>query len=169
MKKGAKPRMSTFIMADSRLLHLQITIAWKNYLSIRHFIIADDMLASDPFRSAFLLSDSPDDIEVVIKDLARLQEGDALPSDGRNTLVITGNLKNVQKLMMCPFVADAIYVSFVRSRYGGFLARNYALLDQEDCRILDGLDKLAAPLIFQRCPADPAFSWNSIKGDAGYV
>lgn len=141
-----KVKLSTYIIVDKRLLHLQIANAWKRYLSVSCFIIADDTLACDSFRKSLLLEDMAYDVELKVKDL-----------------------KNVERLLTCPFVVDAIYISFIRSWAGSYLVQNYALLDQEDCRILDALDTLPVPLIFQRSPADPAYSWSSIKGSAGYV
>lgn len=163
-----KVKLSTYIIVDKRLLHLQIANAWKRYLSVS-FIIADDTLACDSFRKSLLLEDMAYDVELKVKDLTQMyKQADGWEPDG-NTLIITGDLKNVERLLTCPFVVDAIYISFIRSWAGSYLVQNYALLDQEDCRILDALDTLPVPLIFQRSPADPAYSWSSIKGSAGYV
>lgn len=164
-----KIEVSTYIMVDNRLMHLQIANAWKRYLSVSCFIIADDTLARDSFRKSFLLEDMVDDVELKVKDLTQMyKQADGWEQDG-NTLIITGNLKNVERILACPFAVDAIYISFIRSWAGSNLVRNYALLDQEDCRILNDLDILPVPLVFQRSPADPAYSWSSIKGSVGYV
>ena len=138
-----KVKLSTYIIVDKRLLHLQIANAWKRYLSVSCFIIADDTLACDSFRKSLLLEDMAYDVELKVKDLTQMYK----QADGW----------------------EPIYISFIRSWAGSYLVQNYALLDQEDCRILDALDTLPVPLIFQRSPADPAYSWSSIKGSAGYV
>ncbi len=64
--------MSTYIIVDKRLLHLQIANAWKRYLSVSCFIIADDTLACDSFRKSLLLEDMAYDVELKVKDLTQM-------------------------------------------------------------------------------------------------
>ena len=59
-----KVKLSTYIIVDKRLLHLQIANAWKRYLSVSCYIIADDTLACDSFRKSLLLEDMAYDVEL---------------------------------------------------------------------------------------------------------
>ena len=63
------------------------------------------------------------DVELKVKDLTQMyKQADGWEPDG-NTLIITGDLKNVERLLTCPFVVDAIYISFIRSWAGSYLVQ----------------------------------------------
>ncbi len=72
---------------DSRLIHGQVIEAWLPHLRIQRVVVADDTAAKDDFaRAAYELA-MPEDVEVVLAPVDKL-DFSALASDSVRTLVL---------------------------------------------------------------------------------
>jgi mannose/fructose/N-acetylgalactosamine-specific phosphotransferase system component IIB len=104
------------IRVDDRLIHGQILESWLPYLKAQCVVVANDMLAEDPFQMAILSMAVPERIKLRMVNIDGLEELNSDPElSGKTTLVIVSSVLDAYRIIQNGIIADRINLGNMRS------------------------------------------------------
>jgi PTS system mannose-specific IIB component len=170
-----------WIRIDDRLIHGQVTVAWRQYLSYDRIWIVDDQVGSDPFLKEVLRVAAPDGVgvevyttEEAIATWVRFTEGETGSRGSATPRKILLLLKRPQialalfeEGLAAPILERGLNVGNLASRPGSKRAFKSISLGAEDMSTLDALAERGVRITFQAVPHSKQVDWGGIR--AGLV
>ena len=170
-----------WVRIDDRLIHGQITVAWRPYLDYDGIWIVDDQVGSDPFLKEVLRVAAPAGVGVQVytteeavaawTDLptgGNRQENSTAP---RKILLLLKRPQTALALfeggLSAPILERGLNVGNLASRPGSRRAFKSISLDPEDVSALDALAERGVRITFQAVPHSSHADWAGIR--AGVV
>ena len=165
---------------DDRLIHGQITVAWRRYLGYDEICIVDDGVRADPFLSGVLRLSAPSDVYVSVYDI---QEAvGVLKAVACSTFRLTPfsldwdeapSLHKILLLVKTPQTALALFqggvpmtlvnVGNIAAGPGRKRVFKSISLGPEHITALDTLAECGVNIIFQLVPDDTRGDWRVIR------
>ena len=170
-----------WVRVDDRLIHGQVTVAWRQYLRYGHIWIVDDQTAGDAFLKEVLRVATPGDVgiqvytveEAVAAWTAQTAGGSSEGSraDPGKVLLLIKSPKTALALFEAglsqPIRACGLNIGNLASRPGSKRAFQSISLIPEDVSALDALAGGGVRITFQAVPHGAQADWASIR--AGLV
>ena len=170
-----------WVRIDDRLIHGQVTVAWRPYLDYDGIWIVDDQVGSDPFLEEVLHIAAPAGVEVQVYTTEEAvaawvgftAEGSESQSSAvpRKILLLLKRPQTALALfeegLAAPMLERGLNVGNVASRPGSKRAFKSISLAAEDVSVLDALAERGVPLTFQAVPHTKRADWASVR--AGLV
>jgi mannose/fructose/N-acetylgalactosamine-specific phosphotransferase system component IIB len=154
-----------WVRVDDRLIHGQVTVAWRRYLGYRAIWVVDDGVAADVDLRAVLRLASPPGVQVdvlsVAQALQRLRQGVGGGEDG--VLLLLRGLQAAQDLLAGGAALSQVNVGNLAWTPGALRVVRSIALTAGDVDALDGLAAQGAQITFQPTPDDPALAWAAVR------
>lgn len=166
-----------WVRVDDRLIHGQVTVAWRQYLHYDHIWIVDDQIACDAFLKEVLRVATPGDVgiqvhtveEAVAAWTARIAGGSSEGSGavrGKELLLIKSPkavLALFEAGLSQPIRACGLNIGNLASRPGSKRAFQSISLTPEDVSALDALAEGGVRITFQAVPHGAQADWADVR------
>ncbi len=148
-----------WVRVDERLIHGQVTVAWRRYLNYTALCIADDQTAADPFLSAVLAAATPDGVQTTICTVADA----ARAAPWANALILVKTPQAALKLRQSGLGFDQLDIGNIAAGPGKKRVYRSISLGHTDIAALSQLAAQGVQITFRQTPDDRAETWNAIK------
>ena len=170
-----------WVRVDDRLIHGQVTVAWRQYLDYDGIWIVDDQVGGDPFLKEVLRVATPASVGVQVytteeavaawTDLSTGGSGQKSGADPRKILLLLKRPQTALTLfeegLSAPILERGLNVGNLASRPGSKRAFKSISLAPEDVSALDALAERGVRITFQAVPHSSQADWGGIR--AGLV
>jgi PTS system mannose-specific IIB component/fructoselysine and glucoselysine-specific PTS system IIB component len=139
---------------DDRLIHGQVVVGWGRPLGVNRVVVVDDQLAASAWEQDLYRMAVTPDIEVEFVSIAdaatRLRDWQ---SDGRRTLVLTGDLDTMAALHRAdPVTVHRINLGGIHHRAGRTERLPYLYLTNDEMSRLEAMEAAGAAISAQDLP-----------------
>lgn len=138
---------------DDRLIHGQVTVGWSEALRPDRIILANNVIAADPWQARVYSSTVPPHIEVsilpVAKTAARLSSH---AHQDEKVLLLTGSVEEMAELVRLGVPVEVVNVGGLHFSAGKQEMLPFVYLDRQDLKALVRLLELGATLSAQQVP-----------------
>ncbi|MBN1642255.1 MAG: PTS sugar transporter subunit IIB [Anaerolineae bacterium] len=162
-ESGTRPDQPLWVRVDDRLIHGQVTVAWRRHLGYRAIWVVDDGVAGEPYLCDALRLAAPPGVRVDILSVAaalgRLREG----AGGGGRLLLLRGLGSAQELVAGGAPLTHLIVGNLAWSPGARRVVRAIALTAADVAALDGLAGQGVQIAFQPTPDDPALPWAEVR------
>ena len=168
-----------WIRIDDRLIHGQVTVAWRQYLRYGDIWIVDDEVGNDPFLKEVLCMAKPADVGIQVYTIEEAiaawihltagggrSESSAAPRP-RKVLLLIKSPKTALALFEAglsqPILECGLNIGNLASRPGSKRAFKSISLASEDVSALDALAERGVRITFQPMPHGAQADWADIR------
>jgi mannose/fructose/N-acetylgalactosamine-specific phosphotransferase system component IIB len=147
---------------DDRLIHGQVTVAWRRQLGYEAIWIVDDALGEDPFLEETLRLAVPAGVKVAVHTVEGAVEGLRKGAPERLLLLfkrLQAALGAVEAGIELPRLVVGNVAPSAESKR---VVRSIAL-NEDQVAVLDALAAHGVRVIFQPTPDDPAREWAVVR------
>jgi mannose/fructose/N-acetylgalactosamine-specific phosphotransferase system component IIB len=147
---------------DDRLIHGQVTVAWRRHLHYDEICIVDDAVSADPFLRDVLRMAAPDDVSVQVYTMQEAVA--ALTSPGaRETLLLVESPQTALALVERGVPLEHLNVGNLAPGAGSVRVFKSISLDSEHVAALDALAARGVHITFQLTPDDVRVDWQAVR------
>jgi mannose/fructose/N-acetylgalactosamine-specific phosphotransferase system component IIB len=151
-----------WIRIDDRLIHGQVTVAWRQHLGYDEICIVDDALANDAFMNDMLRLAAPSGVQVTVYTVQ--QATGALTHPASNAiLLLTKTPQSVLRLLDAGVPITQVNVGNIAAAPGRKRVFKSISLGPEHVATLDALAERGVEITFQLVPHDTALAWKSVR------
>lgn len=147
---------------DDRLIHGQVTVAWRRHLGYEVVWVVDDVLGQDPFMADTLRLAAPQGVEVeihtVASAVAALQE--CAPE---RLLLLFRQPQAALELVETGIELPQLVVGNLAPSPGSKRAMRSIAVNAAQAAALDALAAHGVEIVFQPTPDDPAREWAAVR------
>jgi D-glucosaminate-specific PTS system IIB component len=147
---------------DDRLIHGQVTVAWRRHLSYKAIWIVDDALGEDPFLGETLRLAAPQGVEVEVYTVAATAAALQARAPERLLLLFRGPGAALG-LVEAGIALPQLVVGNLAPSPGSRRAMRSIALNAAQVAALDALAAHGVRIIFQPTPDDPAREWAVVR------
>jgi len=173
-----------WVRIDDRLLHGQVTVAWRQHLLPEEIWIVDDMVRADPFLVDVLRMAAPADVTVRVysvqeaisawsallrspifhsSDLPAFQPSDLPTSQSLCLLLLVKNPQTALALFDGDVLFSHLNVGNIAPGPGSRRVFRTISLTPEHVAALDALTQRGVTVAFQLIPDDPQIDWQTVR------
>ena len=163
-----------WVRIDDRLIHGQVTVAWRQHLCCDEIWVVDDALAVDPFLQDALRLATPPDVVLhvyTIEEATSAWEGNDAPGPPagnsstapREVLVLLKSPQAALALVERGVPLAQLNVGNLAARPGSRRALKSISLTGEQIAALDHLAERGIAILFQPVPEEPPLEWCSLR------
>ena len=151
-----------WVRVDDRLIHGQVTVAWRQYLNYDAICVVDDAIANDAFMRDVLRMAAPAAVRVCV--VSTQQATDALEQlDAKAILVLVKTPQTALQLVEGGLAIKQINVGTLSAAPGRKRVFKSISLGPEHVAALDALAGLGVKIVFQLVPDDPPVAWERVR------
>jgi mannose/fructose/N-acetylgalactosamine-specific phosphotransferase system component IIB len=144
---------------DDRLIHGQVTVGWSRQLRPDRIILANNVVAADPWQSRVYSSSVPPEIGVDILSVARAAaELSRAPAFSERILLLTGSVEEMTELVRMGAPVKAVNVGGLHFSAGKREMLPFVFVDDPDLRAFNRLLDMNIRLTAQQVPGGREFS-----------
>lgn len=169
--------MICWVRIDDRLIHGQVTVAWRQYLGYDAIWIVDDQVGSDPFLEGVLRAAAPAGVEVQVYTIEEAivawkgwAAGGSESQDSAAPLKVLLLLKHPRTALALferglsePLLERGLNVGNLASKTGSKRAFKSISLTPEDVSALDALAARGVRIAFQAVPHSTQADWVNVR------
>ena len=138
---------------DDRMIHGQVTVGWGQQLQPDTILLANNVIAADPWQQRVYAASVPPDIAVAILPVAeaaaRLTEAEAA---GERVLLLTGSPGEMAELVRLGAPIDQVNVGGLHFSAGKYEMLPFVYVDRQDLVALGRLLDQGVDLTAQQVP-----------------
>jgi PTS system mannose-specific IIB component len=153
---------SYWARVDDRLIHGQVTVAWRRHLGYEAIWIVDDALSEDPFLAETLRLAAPQSVAVEACTVAAAADALRVRPPER-VLLLFRQLQAVLGLVEAGIALGQLVVGNLAPSPGSKRVMRSIALNAAQVAALDALAARGARVIFQPTPDDPALGWVVVR------
>ena len=153
---------SCWARVDDRLIHGQVTVAWRRHLGYEAIWIVDDALGEDRFLEETLRLAAPEGVTVEVHTVASAAAGLAGRAPER-LLLLFRQPAAALGLVEAGIELSQLIVGNLAPSPGSRRAMRSIALNAAQAAALDGLAARGVRVIFQPTPDDPAREWAAVR------
>jgi mannose/fructose/N-acetylgalactosamine-specific phosphotransferase system component IIB len=147
---------------DDRLIHGQVTVAWRRYLGYEAIWIVDDGLGEDPFMVETLRLTAPQGVAVEVHTISAA--ADALQARAPERLLLLFEQPQVAlRLVEAGIALPQLVVGNLAPSPGSRRVMRSIALNAAQAAALDALAARGVHVVLQPTPDDPAREWTSVR------
>ena len=158
-----RERGPLWVRVDDRLIHGQVTVAWRRYLDYRAVWVVDDGMAADPDLGAVLRLASPPGVRVDVLTVAQALQQLRQGVGGDGLLILLRGLHAAQALLAGGAHLTQLNVGNLAWAPGARRVVRSIALTAGDVAVLDVLAAQGVQITFQPTPDDPALPWDAVR------
>ncbi len=153
---------SYWARVDDRLIHGQVTVAWRRHLGYQAIWIVDDALGEDRFLAETLRLAAPQGVDVEVHTVAAA--ADALPGRApKRLLLLFRQPQSALGLVEAGVALRQLVVGNLAPSVGSQRVMRSIALNAAQVAALEALDAQGVQVIFQPTPDDPAREWAVVR------
>jgi mannose/fructose/N-acetylgalactosamine-specific phosphotransferase system component IIB len=147
---------------DDRLIHGQVTVAWRRHLGYETIWIVDNALGEDPFLVETLRLAAPPGVDVGVRTVAAA--ADALRGWAPDRLLLLFRQPRAALgLVKAEIELGKLVVGNLAPSPGSRRAMRSIALNAAQVAALDALDAHGVRVVFQPTPDDPPREWAAVR------
>ncbi len=158
---GALPLL--WARVDDRLIHGQVTVAWRRHLGYRAIWVVDDAAAREAFLRAALCLAAPPDVPVQVLTVDHALELLRRGEGGAGLLLLLRRPQAAQALVAGGAPLRQVNVGNLAPAAGARRVVRSIALNAADVAALDALAAQGVRITFQPTPDDRALSWAGVR------
>lgn len=147
---------------DDRLIHGQVTVAWRRYLAYEAIWVVDDALGEDPFLGETLRLAAPQGVTVEVHTVAATAAALQEQPPSRLLLLFKGP-RAALELVEAGITLPQLVVGNLAPSSGSKRAMRSIALNAVQVAALDALAAHGVEVVFQPTPDDPAREWAAVR------
>jgi mannose/fructose/N-acetylgalactosamine-specific phosphotransferase system component IIB len=147
---------------DDRLIHGQVTVAWRRHLGYEVIWVVDDALGGDPFMAETLWLAAPQGVEVAVHTVASAVAALQERGPGRLLLLFRQPQAAVE-LVEVGIELPRLVVGNLAPSPGSKRAMHSIAVNAVQAAALDTLAAHDVEVVFQPTPDDPAREWAAVR------
>ncbi len=151
-----------WVRVDDRLIHGQITVAWRQHLDFDEICVVDDATAGDVFMRDVLCMAAPADIQVKVYTIQQAIDALSHP-DSKAVLLLTRTPQTVLQLIDSGIPIVRLNVGNMAAAPGRKRTFKSISLGPEHVSALDALAERGVQITFQLVPNDTVADWESVR------
>ncbi len=143
---------------DDRLIHGQVTVGWSEKIRPDRILLANNVIAADPWQSRIYASTVPPDIQVSILPVA--QAAASLADEGHldeRVLLLTGSVAEMSELVRIGVPVNQINVGGLHFSAGKKEMLPFVYVDGQDLKAFARLLEMGTTLSAQQVPGGREF------------
>jgi len=169
-----------WVRVDDRLIHGQVTVAWRRYLGFDEIWVVDDGVRGDPLANAFawqsvLCAAAPSGVQVrvhAVQEAIQALQGARFSPQAKElanalrspkVLLLVRHPQTALALLEGGVPIPHLNVGNVAAAPGRRRAFKSTALGPEHVAALDALDAQGVRIAFQLTPDDPQADWQTVR------
>jgi PTS system mannose-specific IIB component len=147
---------------DDRLIHGQVTVAWRRHLGYGAIWIVDDALGEGPFMADTLRLAAPQGVALAVHTVASAAA--SLPERApERLLLLFREPQAALALVEAGVTLRRLVVGNLAPSPGSSRAMGSIAVNAAQAAALDALDAHGVEVVFQPTPDDPARAWAAVR------
>jgi len=147
---------------DDRLIHGQVTVAWRRHLGYEAIWIVDDALGEDPFMAGTLRLAAPQGVAVEVHTVTAAVVA-LRASAPERLLLLFKQPQAALRLVEAGIALPQLMVGNMAPSPGSKRAMRSIALNMAQVAALDALAAHGVRVVFQPTPEDPAREWATVR------
>jgi mannose/fructose/N-acetylgalactosamine-specific phosphotransferase system component IIB len=149
---------------DDRLIHGQVTVGWSRQLRPDRIILANNVVAADPWQARVYASSVPPGIEVAILPVSRAAaELSHVQTMAERVLLLTGSVEEMTELVRLGAPVKAVNVGGLHFSAGKREMLPFVFVDKPDLRAFNRLLDMGTRLTAQQVPGGREFTLDRLR------
>ncbi len=148
----------SWVRVDDRLIHGQVTVAWRRYLRYDEIWVVDDKVRADPLLLQVLPLAAPPGVAVHVYSVQEAVEAASSPPAG-NVLVLLKEPQTALSLLERGFELPHLNVGCLSASPDSKRVYRSISLDPDQYAALTALAECGVTVFLQLTPDDPRVEW----------
>ena len=149
---------TSWVRVDDRLLHGQVTVAWRRYLRYEEIWVVDDEIRADPLMTQVLTLSAPPGVTVRVCSVQEAVDAAREPSVG-NVLILLKSPQTALLLVERGLELTRLNVGCLSAAPGSKRVYRAISLTPDQAAALDALTARGVAVFLQPTPDDPPVTW----------
>lgn len=148
--------MVKLLRVDHRLLHGQVVFSWCSQINPNCILVANDQVVNDEVRKAALRLGKPNDVKLVIKNIADSIEAiNNGKTDKYDLMIVVNSIDDAVRLARGAEEIRSINLGGTKAKQGTHALSNMVYVTDEEEELLRKVIKEGIEVFIQAVPSDP--------------